>query len=375
MIQSNTVLSRYTTILFLGFKSNTYIINGVINVLVQNTEKQQTNQIQNNSKTNKTMEKKPMFKKIPDSPEPDQLIDRAFKKARQEHNQKSKTKEIEKIHIAADLIKHELEKIVNKYPNFDQLPEFYYDLAATTIDIDKTKKTLASINWARNMMETIISKSHKKRKTKTDLEIRKEAYGRISSILREIEPDLKHLKQTRKKLRQIPQIKNMPTIVITGYPNVGKSTILSRITSSRPKIETYPFTTKNLEIGILEKNYVKYQVIDTPGLLDRPLHKRNNIEKKAIHALKHVADSIIHVIDPTGRCGYPEDKQEKLYQEIKQTFKKTPITKAYNKKDLHKKETKEGHSISAKTGEGIEKLLEETIKPIEIEKPWEKYQK
>ncbi|WGI16720.1 GTPase [Methanonatronarchaeum sp. AMET-Sl] len=315
-----------------------------------------------------------MFKKIPDVPEPDQLIDRAFKKARQEHKQQSKNKEIQKIHIAAELIKTELEKIINKYPSFDQLPQFYYDLATTTIDIDKTKKALATVNWARNMMETIISKSHKKRSHKTDLEIRKEAYGRIASILKEINPELNHLRQTRKQLRQIPEIKKMPTIVISGYPNVGKSTILSQITSSRPKIETYPFTTKNLEIGILEKNYVKYQIIDTPGILDRPLSKRNNIEKKAIHALKHVANSIIHVMDPTGRCGYPTEQQEKLYQEIQKTFPNTPIFKAYNKTDIHNQEIKEGYPISAKTGKGIQKLLKDAIKPIEIEKPWEKYQ-
>ncbi|OUJ18570.1 GTP-binding protein GTP1/Obg family [Methanonatronarchaeum thermophilum] len=331
-------------------------------------------QKQTYSKTKIPIGEQGMFKKIPDAPEPDQLIDRAFKKARQEHNQKSENKELQKIHIAAELIKTELEKIINKYPNFNKLPQFYYDLADTTIDIDQTKQSLAALNWARNMMDTIISKSHKKRSKKTNLQIRKEAYGRISSILHQIKPDIEHLKQTRKKLRQIPEIKKMPTIVISGYPNVGKSTILSRITSSRPKIETYPFTTKNLEIGILEKNYVKYQIIDTPGILDRPLSKRNNIEKKSIHALKHIANSIIHVIDPTGRCGYPIEKQEKLYQEIKNTFKNTPIFKAYNKKDIYTEEIKEGYKVSAKTGEGIEKLLEDVLKPIEIEKPWEKYQ-
>ena len=68
------------------------------------------------------------------------------------------------------------------------------------------------------------------------------------------------------------------TVVIAGFPNVGKSTVLRRLTGAKPKVAEYPFTTKGIQIGYLETKWNKIQVIDTPGLLDRPIDQMNNIE-------------------------------------------------------------------------------------------------
>jgi nucleolar GTP-binding protein len=85
---------------------------------------------------------------------------------------------------------------------------------------------------------------------------------------------------------------------------VGKSSLLRCLSSAKPEIAQYPFTTKEIHVGHIEKTekYItkRFQIIDTPGLLDRPLSKRNEIEKQAIAALTHLADLIVFVLDVSG---------------------------------------------------------------------------
>ena len=126
-------------------------------------------------------------------------------------------------------------------------------------------------------------------------------------------------------MREIPSIDyTMPCVVIAGYPNVGKSSILKCLSSAKPKIAQYPFTTKEIIIGHLNKRegYINktYQIIDTPGLFDRPLDERNLIEKQAIAALNHLADIILFVFDPSETCGYSLHDQKELLSQIKKTY-------------------------------------------------------
>ena len=98
------------------------------------------------------------------------------------------------------------------------------------------------------------------------------------------------------------------------------------------------------------------QYVDTPGLLDRPIEKRNPIERQAILALKHLAKLILFVIDPTEHCGYPIKDQEHLLKEIRNMFK-LPIIIVANKAD-EGKEYKNAMAVSAKKGIGIDELKE-----------------
>ncbi|MCD6542320.1 MAG: 50S ribosome-binding GTPase, partial [Thermoplasmata archaeon] len=107
----------------------------------------------------------------------------------------------------------------------------------------------------------------------------------------------------------------------------------------------------------------RYQIIDTPGLLDRPLEKRNKIELQAIAALKHLADLIIFILDPTETCGYGLKEQMNLLKSIKKEFSGIPIIVVENKSDLMKRKSPY-MKISCKTGEGIEKLREKIFETL-----------
>ena len=116
--------------------------------------------------------------------------------------------------------------------------------------------------------------------------LRRSAFGRFSSIMRSIERDLLFLNEARNLLRKMPSIDpEAPTILIAGYPNVGKSSFIISITGARPEVASYPFTTRGIVVGHLLRGDKRYQVVDTPGLLDRPMGERNEIERQAVAAL------------------------------------------------------------------------------------------
>ncbi|MEF8873459.1 MAG: GTPase, partial [Candidatus Thermoplasmatota archaeon] len=149
---------------------------------------------------------------------------------------------------------------------------------------------------------------------------------------------------------------------VAGYPNVGKSELVSEISSGKPKIATYPFTTKEVGIGHFYLGYQKCQLLDTPGMLDRPREERNEIEMQAVKALESLADVIIFLYDPTETCGYPVKKQEKLCQEIKEDMSEIDLIEVENKMDIEESET-ERMKISALKGHNLEGLKEK-IKEI-----------
>lgn len=70
----------------------------------------------------------------------------------------------------------------------------------------------------------------------------------------------------------------------------------------------------------MDYKYLRWQVIDTPGILDHPLEERNIIEMQAITALAHLRAAILYFIDVSERCGYSIAQQIKLYDSIKPLF-------------------------------------------------------
>ena len=114
----------------------------------------------------------------------------------------------------------------------------------------------------------------KARKANDVFEVQKaksEFYGRSFAIAKKAKDAFAFIENARKTLKAFPSIKTkMPTICICGYPNVGKSTLLSRLTGSTPEIAAYAFTTKQLMIGYIEG---KLQIIDTPGAFTDNLKK------------------------------------------------------------------------------------------------------
>ncbi len=251
-------------------------------------------------------------------------------------NKVEKARRIEhaRIMTVKDKLVNSLYKIITRFPSMDSLPEFYVELIKCTLDFEKIKKSLGNINWAMKKTSELCAETFVKfNVAKSIAEITKARQtfsGRTSSVLKKINPDLAFLETARMEMKGFPSIKtSLMTVAITGFPNVGKSTLLKKITHANPKIGNYPFTTKNLNLGYAYVNDSKVQFIDTPGTLNR-YNKMNAIEKKSFLVMKYVADLLIFIFDLTGE--YPVERQTELFRKI-QEFDK-PIIIFVSKADL-----------------------------------------
>lgn len=311
-----------------------------------------------------------IFEKLPTVPTSEELLDKSYRRAaRAKHgkrimDRRSKLKAEESMLLtAANILSDNMVNIVRKFPSFDNMPPFYLELADIIVGIEEMKMNLASVQWAGTKINELSRKYVGMMRSAEDAKVvRKAAFGRISSIVESIDGSLRFLNDARNKLRKLPEIGEEPAIVVAGYPNVGKSSFVALVSSAHPEIATYPFTTKGLAVGHFEKNRIRYQIIDTPGLLDRPLEERNGIELQAISALRHVGKVILYIIDPSETCGYTLEKQMHLLEEIKRELS-IPMLVAANKKDISKP-AEADMSMSTLTGDSVDAVLERLIEMI-----------
>jgi len=259
---------------------------------------------------------------------------RMQKEYRSQRSRIEKSKNIELVRmsaIRASLTKS-LSRLLTSFPNTTALPVFYHELLKTTIDYYPFKKALATCNWARERINGFHEFYSKKLKGSREMSgitrVRKEFFGRVSSIMYQLEKPLKFLEYSRKTMKEFPTIKTeTPTISLVGFPNIGKTTLLFKLTSSKPEISNYAFTTTKINVSYFkekvgkkgEETEKKIQVLDTPGTLNR-FDKMNMVEKQAYLAMKYCSDLFVYIFDLTEP--FPLKEQEKLFRETKKFDKK-----------------------------------------------------
>ncbi|XP_052875066.1 uncharacterized protein LOC108457124 isoform X4 [Gossypium arboreum] len=124
-----------------------------------------------------------------------------------------------------------------------------------------------------------------------------------------------------KTLRAMPVVDlEMPTLCLVGAPNVGKSSLVRLLSTGKPEVCNYPFTTRGILMGHITLDYQHFQVTDTPGLLKRCDEDRNNLEKLTLAVLSHLPTAILYVHDLSGQCGMSLSDQFMIYKEISERF-------------------------------------------------------
>jgi len=126
-------------------------------------------------------------------------------------------------------------------------------------------------------------------------QLKRAALGRMCTILKRQNSSLLYLEQVRQHLGRLPSIDPNTRTLLFGFPNVGKSSFVNKITRANVEVQPYAFTTKSLYVGHTDYQYLRWQVIDTPGILDQPLEDRNTIEMQAITALAHLRACVVCV--------------------------------------------------------------------------------
>lgn len=299
------------------------------------------------------------FEDLPYVPAPDDLVDQAFSRASQAAESKSgEDSQRAMTQRATNHVSGELGAVVEGFPSFDGLDGFYAGVAAAAVDVDGVRQSLSRVDWAASQVERIARDAQQEISGGTDpIEARKRAFARISSVVRDVEDDLDSLSEARQVLVRVPEVSDLPTAVLAGMPNVGKSSFLRRVTNAKPEVASYPFTSKGLAVGHYGDRD-RLQLVDAPGLLDRPESERNDLEMQAVEALRHAADAVVFILDPSESCGYILEDQLALLDWVRREFD-APVVVAANKLDLEwRDEVDVDHRMSLETGEGVEEVME-----------------
>jgi len=287
-------------------------------------------------------------------------LDKSFRRASRAADNESM------VQNAGNILSDNLSNLIRKFPSFDKLPPFYREMVDITVGVDRIRISLSRLRWAarqtRQITREYAGKIKRARGTDTT-PIRRSAFGRFSSVMRSIEKDMLFLNEARNLLRKMPSIDpGEPTILIAGYPNVGKSSFIIRISGARPEVASYPFTTRGIVVGHFFRGDKRYQVVDTPGLLDRPMAERNEIERQTVAALSHLQGVVLFILDPSEHCGYPLDSQLRLAEDLSNWIR-LPMLMVANKADI--KRSSDMAEMSTETGEGVFEVLERLVELLE----------
>lgn len=178
----------------------------------------------------------------------------------------------------------------------------------------------------------------------------------------------------------ILELKLIADAGLLGFPNVGKSTLLSVCTNSRPKIAGYHFTTIDPNLGVVYLHDTSFVMADIAGIIEGAAQGAG----LGFRFLKHIERTkvLIHVVDVSGSEGRdPVDDYRKIMSELEQydpRLLKKPMIVAANKMDLvtdtekldefmklMEAEGRKVFPISAAARQGITELLNETLHEIE----------
>ena len=280
-----------------------------------------------------------IFEDLPTTPKSEQLIDSAFSRAARAGRAKQGLDgQQSMLMTAANICSDNLENVERGWPDLDEIDPFYRELADAVVGIDELRQRLSSIGWASRQIKQIEGQYQRRLRRHGEIDaakkLRKQAFARIADVVRQVEDDLEWIADARWELGKLPGIvTDEPAIVVAGYPNVGKSSFVNAVTRADNEIASYPFTTTIIHVGHVERNYIRYQLVDTPGLLDRPAEDRNEIESQTVSALEHLADCVLVFIDASESCGYQLDAQLALRDDLNERFD-APLLTVCNKSDL-----------------------------------------
>lgn len=232
-----------------------------------------------------------------------------------------------------------LTQILTEFPKLDDVHPFYADLMNVLYDKDHYKLALGQLNTCRHLIDTVAKDYVRLMKYADTLyrckQLKRAALGRMATIMKRQAANLTYLEQVRQHLARLPSIDPYTrTIIICGFPNVGKSSFINKITRADVEVQPYAFTTKSLYVGHTDYKYLRWQIIDTPGILDHALEERNVIEMQAVTALAHLRACVLYVMDLSEQCGHTLDEQVKLFESIKPLFANKPLLVVANKTDI-----------------------------------------
>ena len=264
-----------------------------------------------------------------------------LERIRSKYPRKAKTlfdKELAALQKTHDVVISKTDFVKDLTRLLDTLHPFYWRLIEIEFDRPRIHNAISCISKGRKIASKLFGKyrfllmaaENKRELQRTGSEAR----GRILSLFKKCRRDLDYLRDLVVFIQKLPALDpSIPTIIVAGAPSSGKSTFVRNATRAKPKVAAYPFTTTTIHIGHIIINNKKIQIIDTPGLLDRPIEEMNDVERKAVAALKEIDGVILFLVDVSPDAYIKVEKQFDLLMNITRMAKGKKIFLALNKID------------------------------------------
>jgi GTP-binding protein len=169
------------------------------------------------------------------------------------------------------------------------------------------------------------------------------------------------------------ELRLLADVGLVGFPNAGKSTLISRISAAKPKIADYPFTTLEPNLGVVKAGETTFVVADIPGLIEGA-HAGKGL---GYRFLRHVsrASLLLFLVDPTAQDRDPIEDVDVLKKELADfdpALAERPSMVVITKADAASEELARlqerfpgAVTISAVTGLGVEELLRKLTEEVE----------
>jgi len=175
-----------------------------------------------------------------------------------------------KVKFTEQTINEKLSAMLTDFPRLDDIHPFYADLMNILYDRDHYKLALGQVNTAKNLVSNICKDYLRLLKYGDSLyrckALKRAALGRMMTVLKKLKAALGYLEEVRKHISRLPALDpNTRTLLLTGYPNVGKSSFMNKVTRADVEVQPYAFTTKALFVGHMDHRFLRWQVVDTPG--------------------------------------------------------------------------------------------------------------
>jgi len=285
--------------------------------------------------------------------------------------------ELERVNLVYQIIIDKMQ-FLDKMPRPERLHPFYLELASLSVPYQKYWASVLGLIRLRNKLKEMWEDYRALVRSSVSVEdaarTRREAVGRALSMVRRSKGAFQNIREFKYAVASLPSVDfTNPRIVVAGMPSSGKSSFVKSVSTAKVEVASYPFTTKEIHVGHFEAQGYKFQVIDTPGILDRPWDKLNEIERKAVVAIRYLPSVLLFLYDVSPESYGIEDQSEVLYNVLR-VVPKSKVVIALNKMDvasnekveLAREKAKEFgiplFEVSIRTGKGLNELMDTLVK-------------
>jgi nucleolar GTP-binding protein len=232
-----------------------------------------------------------------------------------------------------------VKNILKNFPIIDQLDPFYKDLLNILFNRNHYKIALSRLNNSRTIVSKISTNYIRLLKFGNSFynckHLKKVAIGRICTVIKKLSFTFLYLEKIRKQIKSIPSIDPYRnTILVCGSLSCGKSSLTNKISKANVTVNSNVYTTKSLQIGHYTKDFVRWQIIDTPGLKSTKIIEYTSIEMQTINAVIHLEHTILYVFDPSNKSKATLFQQIDIFNSISSLLKNKKKLCILGKTDL-----------------------------------------